>query len=334
MREAAYQKAYNDGAEFSWKGKPLTQDVIQNYNGECLIEICNEIRPKVAKALPNVKAPYEEPERDGIREWRRGIIIDKIINEELLNNGISPSSSAAEIEMTLQISFIKGYLEHQELPDDNYHEFKISIKGGEQPISKWIYSLLKLQDRSSRLAESNSIPQDDFLLIYFNNRNCHSFQAIFTSEDADLAEDRWVTMKRYGKVIRVDLKDQSYFGDKVVIGGSYEFVKYFARKQENYEVHHLIPVKLLVMTGILDRLKGPSIKIEKIDHAKTRSYKKKNMLKDNYFQRQLAYLKKNNIRAAVEMEIVDIQEKFGSKYDDAIREVREYVAKLETQPNK
>ncbi len=58
------------------------------------------------------------------------------------------------------------------------------------------------------------------------------------------------------------------------------------------------------------------------------------MLKDNYFQRQLTYLKKNNIRAAVEMEIADIQEKFGSKYDDAIREVREYVAKLETQLNK
>ena len=34
------------------------------------------------------------------------------------------------------------------------------------------------------------------------------------------------------------------------------------------------------------------------------------------------------------MEIADIQEKFGSKYDDAIREVREYVAKLDTQFNK
>lgn len=55
------------------------------------------------------------------------------------------------------------------------------------------------------------------------------------------------------------------------------------------------------------------------------------MLKDNHFQTQLAYLEENNIRAAVEMEIADIQEKFGSKYDDAIREVREYVAKMETQ---
>ena len=181
--------------------------------------------------------------------------------------------------------------------------------------------------------ESNGMPQDELLRIYFKLRNYYSFQVIFTSKDADLAED-WVTIKRFGKVIRVDLKDKSYYGDKVVIGGSYEFVKYFARNQENYEVHHLIPVKLLVMTGILDKFKGPCIKIEKQDHEKTRSYKNKNMLDDIYFQRQLDYLKENNIKAAVEMEIADIQEKFGSKYDDAIREVREYVAKLDTQFNK
>lgn len=34
------------------------------------------------------------------------------------------------------------------------------------------------------------------------------------------------------------------------------------------------------------------------------------------------------------MEIADIQDKFGSKYDDAIREVRKYVAKLEKQLKK
>ncbi len=252
----------------------------------------------------------------------------------MLNNGISPSSTAAEVEKTLQKSFIKGYLEHLEIPDDNYHEFEISVKGGEQPISDWIYSLLQVKDRRSGSAESNGMSQDELLRLYFKIHNDSSLLAIFTSEDADLAEDRWVTMKRYGRVIRVDLKDKSYFGDKVVIGGSYEFVKYFARNQENYEVHHLIPVKLLVMTGILDRDKGPCIRIEKIDHAETRSYKKKNMLKDSYFQTQLAYLEENNIRAAVEMEIADIQEKFGPKYDNAIREVREYVAKLETQLNK
>ena len=74
--------------------------------------------------------------------------------------------------------------------------------------------------------------------------------------------------------------------------------------------------------------------MEKEDHALTRSYKRRNMQNDDYFIKQLAFLRSNNIRAAVEMEIADIQAKFGSKYNDAIREVREYVTKLEKQLKK
>jgi hypothetical protein len=74
--------------------------------------------------------------------------------------------------------------------------------------------------------------------------------------------------------------------------------------------------------------------MEKEDHAKTSSYKNNRMLHEKYFRKQKIYLETNNIRAAVEMEIADIQDKFGSKYDDAIREVRKYVAKLEKQLKK
>lgn len=55
------------------------------------------------------------------------------------------------------------------------------------------------------------------------------------------------------------------------------------------------------------------------------------MLRDDFFRKQLEYLKDLNIRSAVEMEIAEIKAKFGSKYDEAIREVREYVTKLEKQ---
>lgn len=55
------------------------------------------------------------------------------------------------------------------------------------------------------------------------------------------------------------------------------------------------------------------------------------MLKHDFFQKQLKYLKALDIKSAVEMEIADIQDRFGSKYDDAIKEVREYVTKLEKQ---
>lgn len=101
-----------------------------------------------------------------------------------------------------------------------------------------------------------------------------------------------------------------------------------------HEAHHLIPKKLLEISGILKVSEGPSIRMEKEDHALTRSYKRRNMQNDYYFIKQLAFLRSNNIRAAVEMEIADIQAKFGSKYNDAIREVREYVTKLEKQLKK
>ena len=55
------------------------------------------------------------------------------------------------------------------------------------------------------------------------------------------------------------------------------------------------------------------------------------MLKHDFFQKQLKYLKALDIKSAVEMEIADIQDRFGSKYDDAIREVRKYITKLEKQ---
>lgn len=76
-------------------------------------------------------------------------------------------------------------------------------------------------------------------------------------------------------------------------------------------------------------MEGPCIRMEIKDHEKTRSHKNKCMLANDYFKNQLDYLKSNNIRAAVKIEIADIQAKFGSKYNDAIKEVREYVSQLE-----
>ncbi len=81
-------------------------------------------------------------------------------------------------------------------------------------------------------------------------------------------------------------------------------------------------------------MEGPCIRIEIEDHKSTRSYKKSNMLEDKYFVEQLKYLENNNIRAAVEMEISDLRNKFGSKYDDAFKEVMEYVSKLEEKLKK
>ena len=53
------------------------------------------------------------------------------------------------------------------------------------------------------------------------------------------------------------------------------------------------------------------------------------MLNNDYIQQQLEFLNAKNIRSAVELEIADIRAKFGSKYEDAIRDVMKYVSQLE-----
>lgn len=96
-----------------------------------------------------------------------------------------------------------------------------------------------------------------------------------------------------------------------------------------YDVHHLIPVKLLNLTGILKEWEGPCIRMENKDHLATESYGNKSMLNNDYIQLQLEFLNAKDIRSAVELEIADIRAKFGSKYEDAIRDVMKYVSQLE-----
>lgn len=74
--------------------------------------------------------------------------------------------------------------------------------------------------------------------------------------------------------------------------------------------------------------------MEKKDHLVTESYGNKSMLKNDYILLQLEYLKAKDIRSAVELEIADIRAKFGSKYEDAIRDVMKYVSQLEKKFNK
>ena len=85
----------------------------------------------------------------------------------------------------------------------------------------------------------------------------------------------------------------------------YAFAQHFA-DSSTHEAHHLIPQKLLKITGILRVSEGPSIRMKKEDHELTRSYKRRDMLKNDFFRKQQEYLEALNIREAVEMEIADI----------------------------
>lgn len=330
MSIAFIKQSYIAGIEISNIGEFLSPEDIQKYYAKFFIILCSKIR-----ALMNSEIQNEKKQFDTIGLFQQSLqkeIIYGLIKEVLFDYDISPHSIASDVELSVQTAFIKGYLEYQHLSEDENLEFELSVRGGPQPISDWIYSMLQV--KSNKTPSSYSSTPDELLWNYFILSSYYSVHAVFTrlegssTKIAELAEDGFRTGHRKNGGSYVYFVADPIYGDKEILGGSYEYVKYFA-DSKTHEVHHLIPAKLLEITGILSYMEGPCIRMEKKDHEETQSYKKKRMLSDDYFQKQLRYLKENNIRAAIEIEITDLRAKFGSKYDDAIKEVLKYVSELE-----
>ena len=114
-------------------------------------------------------------------------------------------------------------------------------------------------------------------------------------------------------------------------GGSYKEIKDNMESRgetgENYEVHH-IPADSI--NGIEGRDDGPAIKMEKTDHRQTASCGNSKEAQE-YRSKQAELVADGKFREAFEMDVEDIRERFGDKYDDAIAEAREYLDKLETE---
>ena len=108
-------------------------------------------------------------------------------------------------------------------------------------------------------------------------------------------------------------------------GGSYKDVKTDG-EGDRYEVHHM-PAD---SASNLDRGDGPAIKMEKEDHRQTASCGMSREAQE-YRARQKELIEQGKFREALQMDIDDIHEKFGDKYDDAIAEMLEYVDQLEKE---
>lgn len=107
-------------------------------------------------------------------------------------------------------------------------------------------------------------------------------------------------------------------------GGSYAEVK--ETSDENHEVHHM-PAK---SASELPESDGPAIKMEKEDHRQTASCGNSKEAQE-YRQRQKELIEQGKFREAFQMDVDDIREKFGDKYDDAIAEAEKHVKKLEEE---
>lgn len=108
-------------------------------------------------------------------------------------------------------------------------------------------------------------------------------------------------------------------------GGSYKEVKE-SSEGDTHEVHHM-PAD---SASPLERNDGPAIKMEREDHRQTASCGSSREARE-YRERQHELIEQGKFREALQMDIDDIHDKFGDKYDDAISEMLEYVDKLEQE---
>jgi len=103
-------------------------------------------------------------------------------------------------------------------------------------------------------------------------------------------------------------------------GGSYIDLKKAGYGKPDYEVHHM-PADSITELHSYD---GPAIAMDIEDHRKTASCGKSNEAKE-YRKKQSDLIAQGKFMEAFEMDVADIREKFGDKYDKAIEEAREYA---------
>ena len=113
--------------------------------------------------------------------------------------------------------------------------------------------------------------------------------------------------------------------EKIKEGGSYREVKKMCDGRI-HEVHHM-PAK---STSFLEELDGPAIKMDKLDHQKTASWGNSIEARE-YRKMQQELVESGKFKKALELDIEDIIDKFPGKYDNAIKEMLEYVNKLELE---
>jgi hypothetical protein len=105
------------------------------------------------------------------------------------------------------------------------------------------------------------------------------------------------------------------------VGGAYKDVA-TVKNGVAGEVHHM-PSNI---SSPLSKDHGPAIWMEKADHMRTASWGRGGA---NYQAQQRALIEQGRFREAVEMDVRDIRNLFGDKYDQGINEMLKYVDELE-----
>lgn len=184
------------------------------------------------------------------------------------------------------------------------------IEAAEELVKKEVESL---PEQIGNLSEVSDLPEEIGEKICFDNLPDEI-------DEGDLAQ---MAGKDLNEVTDKPVIEESEMPEKK--GGSYGEV-FKEGEGDVYEVHHM-PAD---STSDLERSDGPAIKMEKVDHRQTASCGSSREARE-YRAQQKKLIEQGKFREALQMDIDDIHEKFGDKYNDAILEMLEYVDKLEAE---
>lgn len=145
-----------------------------------------------------------------------------------------------------------------------------------------------------------------------NYKNIKPETSITTQECRDFLKEKFQK-----EVMEKDFPEKS--------GGSYGEL-YREGEGDKYEIHHM-PADSV---SNLERNDGPAIRMEKADHRETASCGNSREARE-YRAEQKSLIEQGKFREAMQMDIDDIHEKFGDKYDEGIKQMCEYVDKLESE---
>ncbi|MDR0286690.1 MAG: hypothetical protein LBI03_03135 [Clostridiales bacterium] len=114
--------------------------------------------------------------------------------------------------------------------------------------------------------------------------------------------------------------------DNTFRGGSYGDLKEAGYGWPDHEVHHMPAASV----SELPREDGPAIVMDREDHKETASFGNSREAQE-YRAEQKELIEQGKFNDALQMDIDDIHDKFGDKYDDVIAEVKQYANKLEEE---
>ena len=156
-----------------------------------------------------------------------------------------------------------------------------------------------------------------------NQDKCHS--AEYQQEDrVDRSSEDILKLEHPIQYLDEQMKDQTEVSGYKK-GGSYKEV-FTPGEGETNEVHHM-PANDANGLNLND---GPAIKMDKSDHRETASCGNSREARV-YREVQRELVEQGEFKKALQMDIDDISEKFGDKYDDAISEMLEYVDEIEAK---